>query len=88
MNQSKLESNTYSRCKAAEKKVQMSQSKANGNRSLLGKDDVRGQISEHIFAPNDRGYCVSSKKMCIVFLQIFSQRAMGLKIEGFINYTE
>ena len=41
--------------------MQMSQSKANGNRSLLGKDDVRGQISEHIFAPNG-GYCASSKK--------------------------
>ena len=26
--------------------------------SLLGTDNVRGQISEHIFAPND-GYCLS-----------------------------
>ena len=27
------------------------------NCSLLGTDNVRGQISEHIFAPNE-GYCL------------------------------
>ena len=27
------------------------------NFSLLGTDNVRGQISEHIFAPNE-GYCL------------------------------
>ena len=27
------------------------------NCSLLGTDDVRGQTSEHIFAPNE-GYCL------------------------------
>ena len=30
------------------------------NCSLLGTDNVRGQISEHIFAPNG-GYCLFSK---------------------------
>ena len=29
------------------------------NCSLLGTDSVRGQISEHIFAPNE-GYCLYS----------------------------
>ena len=30
------------------------------NCSLLGTDNVRGQISEHIFAPNE-GYCLYKK---------------------------
>ena len=66
------------------KNVQMSQSKANGNCSLLGKDDVRGQISENIFAPN-RGYCVCSKKVCIAFLQIFFATRVGLKMGEYIK---
>ena len=36
---------------------QFSSSFALENCSLLGTDNVRGQISEHIFAPNE-GYCV------------------------------
>jgi len=31
--------------------------KLSENFSLLGTDNVRGQISEHIFAPNE-GYCL------------------------------
>ena len=32
------------------------------NCSLLGTDNVQGQISEHIFAPNE-GYCLFISKM-------------------------
>jgi len=39
-----------------------SSSYALGNCSLLGIDDVRGQISAHIFAPNG-GYCLSKKRV-------------------------
>ena len=33
------------------------------NCSLLGTDNVRGQISEHVFAPNE-GYCLFSVVVC------------------------
>ena len=32
------------------------------NCSLLGTDNVRGQVSEHIFAPNE-GYCLYNPKL-------------------------
>ena len=36
---------------------QIPRAKLEENCSLLGTDNVRGQISEHIFAPNE-GYCL------------------------------
>ena len=42
----KIEAHSFARAKLLE------------NCSLLGTDNVRGQISEHIFAPNE-GYCLS-----------------------------
>ena len=38
------------------------------NCSLLGTDNVRGQISEHIFTPNE-GYCLFSKIQLVVYHQ-------------------
>ena len=44
------------------------------NCSLLGTDNVRGQISEHIFAPNG-GYCLyifaPSGGYCLLFIYIY-----------------
>ena len=37
--------------------------------SLLGTDNVRGQISEHIFAPNE-GYCLFNELGKILRLKI------------------
>ena len=36
------------------------------NCSLLGRDNVRRQISEHIFAPNE-GYCLFSINLLVVY---------------------
>ena len=36
------------------------------NCSLLGTDNVRGQISEHVFAPNE-GYCLFSINLLVVY---------------------
>ena len=45
------------------------------NCSLLGTDNVRGQISEHIFAPNE-GYCLcigKKWKECFINLSHFAE---------------
>ena len=41
------------------------------NCSLLGTDNVRGQISEHIFAPNG-GYCLYRNKVIIIIIETLS----------------
>ena len=47
------------------------------NCSLLGTDYVRGQISEHIFAPNE-GYCLYIHCILYVVLHEFNQLSFYL----------
>ena len=61
------------------------------NCSLLGPDNVRGQISEHIFAPNG-GYCLyifapKWRLSCVIILQIFFATPEVLKLENIPGYS-
>ena len=65
-NKNKLEAPSFPRASLSE------------NCSLLGTDNVRGQISEHIFAPNE-GYCLFMHEAAIIAVLEFTVRSTRFK---------